>query len=124
MKVKEVDCERGYIDPCGFFTGTTAAATYGPSGLSNSAVMFLKYFKRSRKMKIKFKNRFHNTEVTLAIKKRYLSTVWAITTSLNYEVYCKGDDAPYAKRKMQEILDALCGGSDCSCEAYIEEETP
>jgi len=40
MKVKEVDCERGYIDPCGFFTGTAAAATYGQSGLLNSAIRY------------------------------------------------------------------------------------
>jgi len=75
-------------------------------------------------MKIKIKNSFHNTEAMIAIKKRYRKPEWSIMANLDLEIYCKGDDDPYAKRKLWEIKDELCGSSDCSCEAYIEEETP
>jgi hypothetical protein len=41
MKVKEELCKIGYIDACGYFTDTSAAATYNKfGGINNSAVKY------------------------------------------------------------------------------------
>lgn len=64
-------------------------------------------------MKLLFKNKFHKTEAYINIKEEYISGEPDIISGLEYANYSRID--PYAKKKLKEIKNRLCGMTDCEC---------
>ena len=72
-------------------------------------------------MKIQFSNLFHHKTATIEIKD-YFAFDESPITALSFEVYTKGFQETYAKRKLKEIKDKLCGSNDCSCGGHTTFE--
>lgn len=74
-------------------------------------------------MKVTFTNKFHGTSVTLSIKPNYTDTGLPFKSDLMEDLMGQaflGDN--YARRKLREIKNALCGISDCRCSTHVLTE--
>jgi len=65
-------------------------------------------------------NKFHGTEAEISIKREYSEGFSDCLAMLDYEVYYHGRDAEYAKRKLKEIKNKLCGAADCKCTSTLK----
>jgi len=66
-------------------------------------------------MKIMVDSKFHGREAVVTVKDIYKDESIGVLGRLDYEVYNEGDDAIYAKRKLAEIKQKVCGSKDCQC---------
>jgi hypothetical protein len=75
--------------------------------------------------KISIFNSFHGTKKTFSIKQCYLGKDpdFDALAALDYEIYSHGADISYAKRKLKEIKNALCGVTDCRCVNVIKKRS-
>jgi siroheme synthase (precorrin-2 oxidase/ferrochelatase) len=69
-------------------------------------------------MKVQFINNFHQSDYTTNVKNSYIDR--DPIANLEYEVYSKGKDANYAKRKLKEIQSHLCGVNCCLCCSFMK----
>jgi hypothetical protein len=73
-------------------------------------------------MKKEIFNRFHDVSAVISIKDIYFrSGNHDALAMLEYEKFSRGDDRIYAKRKLKEIKEKLCGASVCRCVNTINE---
>lgn len=68
-------------------------------------------------MKIQFTNSFHNKTATVSVKDCFAFDEQP-ERALSYEVYAKGFQETYAKNKLKEIKDKICGSNECKCSGF------
>lgn len=71
-------------------------------------------------MRYRIENGFHNSSIDVSVKNLYCREGESeVLAALEYAVYA-GEDAGYAKRKLREIKDGVCGSGDCTCGVFNE----
>lgn len=67
-------------------------------------------------------SRFHACEGFFIVKGAYDDVGGDILAALAWEVYDKGPDIRYAKKKLAEIKSRLCGSDACQC-VFVAKKT-